>query len=109
MGSKPARMTDAGVENVFYFRDRVVRDSRYKLFIDTKRQPEKLIDLEKDPAELNNLIDNPEYKAVLDRLSQAIETFPEMDNDPDLHKAASNPGIESELSLKVHKEVTQIR
>ena len=105
MGSRPARMTEAGVENVYYFRDRVVRDKRYKLFISTERKPEKLIDLEKDPAELNNLIANPEYKAVLDRLSLAIETFPETDNDPDYEKLSANTwDKKGNTPSKVHKE-----
>ncbi|EDM25916.1 arylsulphatase A [Lentisphaera araneosa HTCC2155] len=105
MGSKPARMTDKGVENVYYFRDRVVRDTRYKLFISTDRKPEKLYDLEKDPAELNDLINNPEYKAVLDRLSQAIKTFPETDNDPTYTKLETNPwDKKSAFPSKIHKQ-----
>lgn len=105
MGSKPARMTDAGVENVYYFRDRVVRDARYKLFVSTDRKPEKLIDLEKDPAEQNNLINNPEYKAVLDRLSLAIETFPESDADPTYAKLATNPwDKKATFPSKLHKQ-----
>jgi arylsulfatase A-like enzyme len=104
MGSRPARMTEAGVENVYYFRDRVVRDARYKLFVSTERKPEKLIDLEKDPAELNNLLNNPEYKAVLDRLSQAIETFPETDSDPTYTKLATNPwDKKATFPSKIHK------
>jgi len=105
MGSKPARMTDKGVENVYYFRDRVVRDARYKLFISTDRKAEKLFDLEKDPAELNDLIKNPEYQAVLDRLSQAIETFPETDNDPTYTKLETNPWDKrATFPSKIHKQ-----
>ncbi len=82
MGSAPARMTDKGVQNVFYFRDRVVRDARFKLFIDTSRKPIKLVDLSKDLTETNNLIGNPEYEEVLQRLTSIIDTLPAMDNDP---------------------------
>ena len=48
MGSHPGVATDAGIENVYYFRDRVIRESRYKLFVGSDRKPEKLVDLEKD-------------------------------------------------------------
>ena len=41
MGSHPAKLSDKGVENVYYFRDRVIRGTRYKLFIGTDRKPEK--------------------------------------------------------------------
>ena len=105
MGSQGARATDAGVENVYYFRDRVVRDGRYKLFINTERKAEKLIDLEKDPAEENNLIDNPEYKSVVARLSQVINDFPVQDNDPSYEKLAANAwDKKSDFPTQVHKE-----
>jgi arylsulfatase A-like enzyme len=82
MGGSPARMTDKGVQNVFYFRDRVVRDARYKLFISPDRTPEKLVDLSKDPEEAHNLIGSPEHEGVLKRLASIIDQLPEMDNDP---------------------------
>jgi arylsulfatase A-like enzyme len=90
MGSEPARMTDKGVQNVFYFRDRVVRDARFKLFVDTNRKPEKLVDLSKDLEEENNLMGNPEYDEVLNRLTAIIDTLPEMDNDPKYEPLATN-------------------
>lgn len=82
MGSKPGRLTEKGVENVCYFRDRVVREARYKLFIGIDRQPEKLVDLQEDPAEENDLLGNPEYAPVVKRLMAAIKDQPVQDNDP---------------------------
>ncbi len=90
MGSKAARMTDKGVQNVYYFRDRVLRDGRFKLFVSTQRKPQKLIDLSKDSEEKNNLIGNPEYKEVLKRLSAVVETLPIKDNDPAYTILAAN-------------------
>ena len=90
MGSHPARMTDKGVQNVYYFRDRVVRDARFKLFVGTNRKPEKLIDLSKDPAEKNNLMGNPEHADVLKRLTAMIDTLPQKDNDPVYEPLAPN-------------------
>ena len=76
--------SDKGVENEWYFRDRVLRDKRYKLYVGTDRRPEKLIDLRADPAEEHNLLDRPdtEARAAVKKFMAAIETFPEKDNDP---------------------------
>ena len=50
---------------------RAVTDGRYKLSINLMSSDE-FYDLEKDPYELNNLIDSPEYAAERDRLHDAI-------------------------------------
>ena len=105
MGSGGARNTDMGVENIYYFRDRVVRDRRYKLFIGTDRKPEKLIDLEADPDEKVNLLNNPEYAAIVERLSQAIATFPKMDNDPKYKRLTVEPWHKKvQGKSKIHKK-----
>jgi len=82
MGSHGGVSTDKGIENVYYFRDRVIREERYKLFVGIDRKPEKLVDVINDPAEEKNLIDNPEYASIVARLYKAVEAMPEMDNDP---------------------------
>lgn len=83
MGCHPAKLTEKGVESVYYFRDRVIRNERYKLFIGPDRKPTKVVDLSKDFAESNNLLDNPDHQQVCDELTAVIETFPKKDNDPD--------------------------
>jgi len=82
MGSHAGVSTDLGIENIYYFRDRVIREERYKLFVGTDRKPEKLVDVINDPAEKMNLIDNPEYASIVARLYKPIEFMPETDNDP---------------------------
>ncbi|MCP4456086.1 MAG: sulfatase-like hydrolase/transferase [Planctomycetes bacterium] len=82
MGSHAGVSTNQGVENVYYFRDRVVREARYKLFVGIDRTPEKLVDVINDPAETKNLMDDPVYAAVVVRLFKAIDTMPSKDNDP---------------------------
>jgi|TARA_B110000495_G_C23002883_1_gene592061 arylsulfatase A-like enzyme len=83
-GRNEAKLTDDGVENRFVFRDRVLREKRFKLYVNTQRQAEKLVDVLADPEEETNLINSsdPEVQAALARLKPIIATFPERDNDP---------------------------
>ncbi|MBN13267.1 MAG: N-acetylgalactosamine 6-sulfate sulfatase [Opitutaceae bacterium] len=83
-GQNDAKLTEDGVENRFVFRDRVLRDKRFKLFVSPQRKAVKLVDVKADPAEETNLIDSsdPEAQAALLRLSALIPTFPKRDNDP---------------------------
>jgi arylsulfatase A-like enzyme len=83
-GKNEARLTEAGVENRYRFRDRVIRDKQFKLFINTRRKPVKLVDLTADPLEEVNLISSNRSDAVAarERLSAIIADFPQYDNDP---------------------------
>jgi len=113
MGSRPARMTDQGVENVHYFRDRVLRESRYKLFVGTDRTPEKLVDVLADPEEKKNLLGNPEYAPVVKRLMKVIESQPLQDNDPSYDHLPANAWdrkakVKSQLHKTGHPENKQV-
>lgn len=83
-GRNQAKLTGEGVENAYVYRDRVLRNERFKLYVDTKGEPEKLVDLANDPAEKINLIgtDDPEVRKALVQLSAPLATFPKRDNDP---------------------------
>ena len=84
-GHNNARLTENGVENQYYYRDRVIRNKRYKLYVSSSGQAEKLYDLLNDPGELTNLIDSvhiADIAANLDKLAGVIPQFPEKDNDP---------------------------
>lgn len=72
------------------YRDRVIRNKRFKLFIDKNRQPEKLIDLQNDPEEKMNLLDNPAHIQVLKELSSVADKFPETDASPRYQKWSSS-------------------
>lgn len=82
-GQNNARLTAAGVENEWYFRDRVLRDKRYKLYIGADRRPQKLIDLQVDPAEEHNILELADgaARAAVEKLTQTAYTFPGKDND----------------------------
>lgn len=84
-GGNNASLTENGVENQFLFRDRVLRNKRYKLYINSKREPEKFFDLLSDYEESNNLLDSlntEELKINFTQLYDVIQVFPKQDNDP---------------------------
>lgn len=83
-GQNNAKVSEAGVENEWFFRDRVVRDERYKLYVGTDRKPEKLIDLQNDPEELNDIVgsENDGAMGAREKFERLIPTWPERDADP---------------------------
>jgi len=103
-GQNRAQLTSAGVENEWYFRDRVLRDQRYKVFIGTDRQPQRLIDLAADPEEQTNLLPNPspEAKAALDKFLAVVATHPAQDADPHYRPLAPQPW---DVPIKVESQV----
>lgn len=84
-GGNNARLTEEGVENQYRFRDRVLRNERFKLYIDASRKPSAFYDLKKDPAEEVNLIDSLDTalrKENYQQLASVITSFPQMDKNP---------------------------
>lgn len=101
-GGNNASLTKNGVENQYAFRDRVVRNKRYKLYINSKREPERFIDLLNDHKESNNLLDSlntEERKSNFNQLYEVVQTFPKKDNDPKY-----NPNPPQTWDMKVTKE-----
>ncbi|MAX26689.1 MAG: N-acetylgalactosamine 6-sulfate sulfatase [Phycisphaeraceae bacterium] len=83
-GGNNAALSEKGVENQYRFRDRVLRDKEYKLYVSTDRKPEQLYDLKNDPYETQNLVTSkdPEIQQIIQKLWKVVETFPEVDSDP---------------------------
>lgn len=83
-GQNNAKVSEKGVENEWYFRDRVVRDKRYKLYVGTDRTPQKLIDLSQDPEECHDITGEETSEALGSRkkLEALISDWPEQDADP---------------------------
>jgi arylsulfatase A-like enzyme len=103
-GRNEAALTEDGVENAYAFRDRVIREKRFKLYVSHKKIPEKLVDVLADPDEQTNLItsSDPEAQAALVRMSALISTFPERDNDPIYD---SNPDQPWDVTITEQSEV----
>lgn len=70
------------VMNLYHYRDRVIRDKRYKLYVETDRSSVKLVDLQADPTELKNVIDDPELTAILNTLQKIERELPAKDGNP---------------------------
>jgi arylsulfatase A-like enzyme len=68
-------------------KNRGVRTDRYK-YIHYYEEPEEfeLYDLQKDPGEKNNLIDDPEYAEVLAHLKERLVELRRETGDPELEE-----------------------
>jgi len=87
MGSLSGMVGDDGMlRNWYSFRDRAIRGKRYKIYVDTLKQINRLFDLRADPRELENLLEDQEMKNILTSLQKVVEELPDMDNQPDYEK-----------------------
>ena len=104
MGGGTAVLTENGVENVYYFRDRVIGNERYKLWVNHLRQPAKLFDIKADLLEKKDLIRSPDLKPVVDELLGYALAMPEKDEDPKYRKIAVQKGDrEVHAYSQIHK------
>ncbi len=110
MGGHPATIgPDGRVNNYFSFRDRVIRDGRYKAYIDTLKQIHRIYDLKKDPYETNNLIgDLPLVQPVIEKFRAVLDGLPLEDHHPRYEKLDQGfydipPEKLNSLSQRIHK------
>jgi len=84
MGSLAARIDNGRVKNVHTFRDRAIRDERYKVFVDTLQQITEIYDLKSDEEEINNLIQSKSeaIKNALIKFQNIVDDIPSEDNQP---------------------------
>ncbi|QDU55390.1 sulfatase-like hydrolase/transferase [Aeoliella mucimassa] len=93
MGGGPAVLRQGRVHPELSYDERVVRNDRYKLWVDANHQPEQLYDLQQDPWEEANLIDSsaPPVLAAKRALMQVVESLPEQDASPKYQKNPPQP------------------
>jgi arylsulfatase A-like enzyme len=91
MGGLPAVVSeDSLVQNRFEFRDRVIRTPKYKAYVDTVKQVVRIFDMEKDPYETINLINQEELKQVINQFNEILKDIPSVDNNPIYTRLQSN-------------------
>ena len=108
-GQNNARLTENGVENQYVFRDRVLRNEQYKLYIGMDREPKEFYDLKADSFEKINLIDSlttPERKENFEQLAEVIKLFPKKDNDP-IYKP--NPPQNWDVKITAESELWKLK
>ena len=86
MGSQGGKVGDDGmIRNWYEFRDRTLRDERYKIYVDTLKNINRIFDLESDPHELNNLItcEDGDITEILEKYKKIVGQLPDRDQHPD--------------------------
>jgi arylsulfatase A-like enzyme len=93
MGHGAAKLRAKGVRGRHTFASRVLRDRRYKVWVDTNRAIAELYDLEEDPWEKTNLIDSqaPEHVAIVEKYKKVVAAMPEQDAHPQYVPREPNP------------------
>ena len=84
MGHGPARLDARGVRGQDDYADRVLRDKRYKVWLDDAPQITALYDLSEDPLERRNLLTSPAsaHRAALARFRAILARQPDRDARP---------------------------
>ncbi|XOV90985.1 MAG: sulfatase-like hydrolase/transferase [Bacteroidota bacterium] len=103
-GGNNAALSKKGVENQYRFRDRVLRDKEYKLYVSTERKPDQLYNLKDDPYETQNLVASQTQKIqqAIQKFWKVVETFPEVDSDPKYIPLGPQPW---DVEVKVESQV----
>lgn len=86
MGGKPAKLRDGRVVPMEPYDERVLRDKRYKVWVNGKGEIDKLYDMQKDPWEKLNLLGLEKtaklHAKTLQKFNAVLATFPKEDAAP---------------------------
>jgi arylsulfatase A-like enzyme len=95
MGHGPGKLDELGVRGKVDFAERVLRDKRYKVWVNESRTIYKLFDLQSDPWEKTNLLgveqELPEHVEAVRRFQKIVDAMPETDARPLYEPRAANP------------------
>ena len=111
LGSRAARIKDGRVQNVYEYRDRAIRNKKYKAFVNAKGEINEIFDLSKDVEEERNYLysKNAEVVANLRAFRKVLETLPEKDAQPRYKKLSGSlydvdPAVlEKQISRDIRK------
>ena len=93
LGHGAARLDAKGVRGVDDFATRVIRDQRFKAWVDADRQITQLYDLQADPLEQQNLVEekSPEVAKALQKFQAVVDSMPARDARPQYRKRQALP------------------
>ncbi len=96
LGHGPAKLTATGIAGKSPFVSRVIRDRRWKAWVNEQRKIDQLFDLQTDPLEQTNLIDqlsvlDSEARAAFDKFQAVIDHQPAQDARPRYRTRDPNP------------------
>jgi hypothetical protein len=103
LGHGAARLDAQGVRGVDDYADRVIRDKRYKVWIQPSRKISAFYDLQTDPLERNNLLGSQlsePAKMSLNKFLDVMKTMPADDARPQYRPRKSQPWDKTLLSPK---------
>ncbi len=83
-GGRFAMLVNDRIKSVHTFRDRVIRDKDYKVYVDTTGQINEIIDFKNDLDEQINLInsDDPKILESIRKFQKVVNQLPKKDNSP---------------------------
>ncbi|WZV04156.1 hypothetical protein AAEX28_16060 [Lentisphaerota bacterium WC36G] len=109
--SKMQRVNDGGVQNEFYFRERVLRYDDFKAFVSPERKIAKIINVKNDPFENINLMDasqySVEYLTAKNIFEEALKNMSVRDQNPK-YNPNSTQHWEKDNSKEVRREIDRI-
>jgi len=93
LGHGPAKLDEKGVRGQYDYVSRVIRDKRYKVWVDTDRKIEQLYDLQTDPWEEKNLVTSqePAHLQARRKFQAVVDSMPARDARPQYHPRPSQP------------------
>jgi arylsulfatase A-like enzyme len=93
LGHGAAAQDEKGVRGKADYTARVIRDKRFKVWVNEQRQIDRLHDLEADPFEETNLIESTRrrHRAALRKFQAVVDSTPERDARPQYEPRAPNP------------------
>jgi len=92
MGHGAGRLDEKGVRGRNDYMDRVLRDKRYKVWLDNAPKITRLYDLKTDPMEKDNLIDSRklDHVAALNKFQEIVDSQPKVDARPQYRPRKAN-------------------